>query len=345
MAQVDAALEDFLIKQKLSAPHETAQWTSLTGGVSSDIWRVDFADRTLCIKRALPKLKVSADWNASTDRSNNEWAWLTFAKSVCPDAVPKLLAHDSDQHIFAMSFLPPDDYPVWKSQLLRGQVDPLMAMKMGHLLGRLHAASAGKAAIAAQFQTLENFSALRIEPYLLATARCHPDIGTQLTDLAQQLASKKIALVHGDVSPKNILIGHSEPVLLDAECAWYGDPAFDMAFLLNHLLLKCLVMPAACSKYLDAIACVSKAYFDEIQANPWELRADLERRIAGLLPALMLARVDGKSPVEYLTSGVEKNLVRQFARALIVQPHLQILPIALQWVRCVQTHAAGHGLA
>src|SRR5438270_4387642 len=37
---------------------------ALCGGISSDIYRVDLPSATICVKRALPKLKVAADWHA-----------------------------------------------------------------------------------------------------------------------------------------------------------------------------------------------------------------------------------------------------------------------------------------
>jgi hypothetical protein len=135
-------------------------------------------------------------------------------------------------------------------------------------------------------------------------------------------------LVHGDVSPKNILVGPDGPVLLDAECAWYGDPAFDLAFCLNHLLLKCLWTPAAAAGFLACFDALTKAYMAGVV---WERRADLEERAAGLLPGLFLARVDGKSPVEYLTAEADKERVRRVAGRFLAEPSATLMPIRNAW--------------
>jgi aminoglycoside phosphotransferase (APT) family kinase protein len=111
-------------------------------------------------------------------------------------------------------------------------------------------------------------------------------------------------LVHGDFSPKNLLIGPAGPVILDAECAWYGDPAFDLAFVLNHLLLKGVWRPQWRARYVTAFAALADAYLGHVR---WEPRDAVEARTAALLPGLMLARIDGKSPVEYLTTEREKT--------------------------------------
>ncbi|WP_240436481.1 phosphotransferase family protein [Streptomyces sporangiiformans] len=310
----EPALTDFLLANKLAAPDEAARWTPLAGGVSSDLWRVDLPGRSLCVKRALAKLRVAADWQAPVSRNAYEWAWMRFAAGHRPDSVPELLAHDAAAGLFAMAYLPPERYPVWKAQLLDGKVEVETAAAVGEVLGGLHAASAGDTALAAEFATDDNFNALRIEPYLLATAAAHPGLRDVLQDLADRTAATHLALVHGDVSPKNILVGPAQPVLLDAECAWYGDPAFDLAFCVNHLLLQSLVVRGRRAELLGCARVLAEAYF---RRADWEPRAALQARAASLLPALLLARVDGKSPVEYLTDDRHKLFVRTVASALL----------------------------
>ncbi len=324
----DTALTDFLFAHKLAEPGEAARWTPLAGGVSSDLWRVDLPGRSLCVKRALAQLRVAADWQAPISRNAYEWAWMRFASGHRPDSVPELLAHDADAGLFAMAFLPPEQYPMWKAQLLDGEVEVATAAAVGELLGTLHAASAGDAAVAAEFATDDNFHALRIEPYLLATAAAHPALSDVLQGLADRTATTHLALVHGDVSPKNILVGPSAPVLLDAECAWYGDPAFDLAFCINHLLLKSLVVPGCRADLLQSARVLAEEY---ARCVDWEPRSAIEARAASLLPALLLARVDGKSPVEYLTDDRHRLLVRTVASALLRAPAPTVADVLDTW--------------
>lgn len=332
----DARLDAFLIEQRLADPDEPASWHALTGGVSSDIWRVDLPGRSLCVKRALPTLKVAAQWQAPVSRNAYEWAWMQFAVQHCADNVPAPLAHDAELGVFAMSFLAPDEHPVWKQQLMAGQIEMETATAVGHLIGRLHCASADSSELAGAFDTRENFYALRLDPYLVAMSSRHPSLAQRLETLARQTASIRTALVHGDVSPKNILVGPKGPVLLDAECAWFGDPAFDLAFCLNHLLLKCLVRPDKVDALILSFKALTEAYFDE--AN-WELRASLEARAAALLPALMLARVDGKSPVEYLNDERQRDQVRWVAIPLLCEPVDHLYQVAAAWVKSIDRHS------
>ena len=176
---------------------------------------------------------------------------------------------------------------------------------------RIHAASANDPGVAAAFATDRIFYDIRLEPYLVASARAHPDRADALHALVETTARNRRALVHGDVSPKNILIGPQGPVFLDAECAWYGDPAFDLAFCLNHLLLKCLWTPRAARELLQCYDVLAKSYLGGVD---WEPQGGLEARAARLLPGLFLARIDGKSPVEYLTEAADKERVRRVAR-------------------------------
>jgi Ser/Thr protein kinase RdoA (MazF antagonist) len=332
----DPAGVAFLLEQGLVRPGEAVRWTALAGGVSSDIWRVDTPSRTLCVKRALPTLKVAAQWNAPTSRNAYEWAWLRFAARHVPDAVPAPLAADPQAGLFAMEFLDPALYPVWKQQLLEGHVDPATAEAVGTVVGRLHQISAGDAQVEHDFQTLANFHALRLEPYLLATAARHPDLAGELGALAERTGAARIALVHGDVSPKNILVGPKGPVLLDAECAWYGDPSFDIAFCLNHLLLKCLARPRQRDGYLRCFAAFADACLAQVSFEP---RSDLESRAAALLPALLLARIDGKSPVEYLRDEAPREIVRRFARPRIASAPRTLAQIADDWATAIPSPA------
>ncbi len=322
-------LDDFLTGTGLVAANLGRQWTPLTGGISSDIWRVDLSDgRSLCVKRALPQLKVAVDWQAPVSRSAYEWAWLRFAAGVVSHAVPAPLACDERAGLLAMEFLPPHNHPVWKQQLLEGRVEPATAAAVGDTVGALHAASAHRADLARAFDTGASFHAIRLEPYLLATARHHPALAPELEALVKHTAATRIALVHGDVSPKNILVGPKGPVILDAECAWYGDPAFDVAFCLNHLLLKCLPRPREAAALRRAFDAFVAAYFARAA---FESRAALEARAARLLPALLLARVDGKSPVEYVREEADRARVRAVAVPLIRSAPARLAEAANAW--------------
>lgn len=305
VSEADPELAAFVRERGLSGPGEKGVWTPLTGGVSSDIWRVETSAGTFCLKRALAKLKVAADWEAPVERNAFEWAFMEVAFAIAPGSVPQPIAHDENRGLFAMEWLPPEQYKLWKSELLAARVDPDFAAAVGDLLGRLHAASACDPSLPSRFATDASFHALRIDAYLLETARRHPDLAQPIRALAQRTAQTKHTLVHGDVSPKNVLIGPNGPVLLDAEVAWFGDPAFDLAFCLNHLAIKARVVEQARGDLTESFRCFSAHYLRHVE---WEDRAELEQRAATLLPALALARVDGKSPLEYLSEQQRRSL-------------------------------------
>jgi aminoglycoside phosphotransferase (APT) family kinase protein len=305
---------------RLAPPGTALDVTPLTGGVSSDIARVTLGDRTLCVKFALPRLRVAADWRAPVGRSRAEYAWLRAAGEVAPTAVPEVLGYSDRLLGFAMEYLGDPGTRLWKTELLAGLVDPAEGARVGDVVGRIHSAGAAPGFDRAAFGNAADFHALRVEPYLLATARVHPDLAPRLTALADGLdtAGERpgATLVHGDVSPKNILIRAQGPVMLDAECATMGDAAFDLAFCLNHLALKSVHLPHARAPLADTAARLWAAYSAYVD---WEDPGALEARVAALLPALMLARVDGKSPVEYL-SPEARETIRTMSRPMIADP-------------------------
>jgi aminoglycoside phosphotransferase (APT) family kinase protein len=227
-----------------------------------------------------------------------------------------------------MEYLRPQYFEGWKTQLQHGNVSLSTAAEVGRRLAGIHARFARSPAVAAEFATDAIFHAIRLEPYLLATAQAHPDLAAALEMLAETTADTRLTLIHGDVSPKNILVGPRGPVFIDAECAWFGDPAFDLAFCLNHLLLKCLWVPPAASRLMAAFDKLAETY---LGSATWEPVEEIDRRTAHLLPGLFLARIDGKSPVEYLTAEADKNTVRRVARSLLADPPDHLADIRRIW--------------
>jgi len=325
-----AVLDAALARMGLIAPGETASYTALTGGVASDIWKVDSRAKTFAIKRALPKLKVADDWYVSVARNAYEVKWMEVVRGILPDAVPQLLGHDPQAGLFAMAYLDPAVYRNWKSELRDGHTDAAFAAEIGRSLADIHGTTARSDALAAAFATDETFHAIRLAAYLEATASKHPQAADALMALSRQTLATKLTLVHGDVSPKNILVGPRGPVFLDAECAWYGDPAFDLAFCLNHMLLKCLWTPRAAARFLDLYDVLARTYLAGVT---WEPPAAMERRTAHLLPGLFLARVDGKSPVEYVTAEDDKAKIRRVALECLAHPPDQLSEIRNAWAR------------
>ncbi|MGB8435771.1 MAG: aminoglycoside phosphotransferase family protein [Burkholderiales bacterium] len=321
-------LETSLYRLGIVETGEPLSVEALTGGVSSDITRVRAGGRTFCVKRALPKLKVAADWRAPVERNHSEAEWMRVVTEIVPDAVPRLLAEDRAAGLFAMEYLPAASHPVWKEQLRDGAIDAAFAAEVGGRIARIHAATAHRLDIAERFANDHIFYPIRLEAYLVATADKHADLQGALMRLVETTRTTKLALVHGDVSPKNILAGPAGPVFLDAECAVYGDPAFDLAFCLNHLLLKCLWRAQWRDRYLECFAALAGAYLAGVD---WESRDAMEARTAALLPGLFLARVDGKSPAEYLTDPADCDRVRRAARPMIETTPTRLAQICEAW--------------
>ena len=297
----------------LLEPGDPIEIEELGGGVSSTVLKVNAGSETYCLKQSLAQLKVPTVWEAPVERVYAEIGWLHLANGISPGCAPKVIGVDRPTNSFVMLFLSPENYPNWKAKLLSGNVDISFAVSVAATLVRLHRSTADQEAIKNAFANEANFVVLRLEPYLLETARNRPDQSSSLRMLAERTRMEKRALIHGDVSPKNILAGPSGPVFLDAECACYGDPAFDAAFLLNHLLLKSVAIPDSSASLLSAFDECAAAYLSGVD---WEPLQNIERRVAMLLPGLTLARISGKSPVEYL-SGTISNSVARVAGMLI----------------------------
>jgi aminoglycoside phosphotransferase (APT) family kinase protein len=286
----------------------------LAGGVSSAVVRVSVDGACFVIKQALPQLRVELTWLSRPERSGIEARCAEVLARLVPGSVPAVLRVVPEVHAFVMECAPAGS-ETWKAYLMHGAVDLETARAAGQLLGRIHTTTAGVPTLEAEFADTSFFTELRIEPYLYHAAGRHPELATRLAALGQQVGEPGICLVHGDYSPKNILVTPGgRLLLLDHEVAHWGQPAFDVAFVVSHLCLKALHFRGS-FRHLEAARVLLEAY----RAGSSVADAATGALCGGLLAALMLARVDGKSPVEYLSDG-DKELVRGLAGRILPQP-------------------------
>jgi 5-methylthioribose kinase len=310
------------VERLLGVAHATL--TPIAAGVSSQLWRLDADGKTYCVKRALPKLNVAEEWLAPVRRNAEEVRWLRFAATVAPRQVPEVIAEDPTQHVAILSWFDPARWTNWKTQLMQGLVRPAVGTEMGELLAAIHRRSAQQPELARSFDNMDLLSALRLEPFFIAPIRDNPQVEHRLLQAVDHLQRHRTALIHGDVSPKNILIHISRPpVLLDAECACWADPAFDVAFLTAHLLLKSAHVSRYRDWFYETIRRLIEAY-EKAAPEP------VSERLLLLVPALLLARVDGKSPVEYFNDRV-RTKVRTHALRLLLEPSESIAALVEDW--------------
>lgn len=324
MAENETPILDLLRSDGIVSEHALCK--PLPGGISSDVFLIEDGEKRLVVKQALPFLKVEDHWPADASRNRVEYEFLRYLGRVLPQSAPKVFAVGKDY--FVMEYLGPE-YENWKALLLRGDVQQQHATQAGEILGTLHRESSGRPDLKSLFDTTSNFHQLRTDPYLLTTGRRRPDLQHIFEKEALRLERTRECLVHGDFSPKNILVGNGRMVLLDCEVAWYGDPAFDVAFLINHLLLKSLFhVPKNLS--FQQIVEVLIAQYHNSRGLDSNRKEDLDSRIARLLLALLLARMDGKSPVEYLSDG-KREFVRNFVRPELFSSKFNLNYIILKW--------------
>ncbi len=311
------------------------QFEPMAGGVSSDISLVRQGNRAFVVKQALAQLRVREEWFADCGRNLTEQAYIQYVHQILPDAVPAILYTDAGQGFFVMEYLG-DGFENWKALLMAGGINPRDALETGRILGEIHRHSWQDEAAARQFETTRNFRQLRTNPYLLTTGARHPGLRGYFEEEVERLEATRLCLVHGDFSPKNILIRQSRVVLLDCEVAWFGDPVFDVAFLLNHLALKALRFPARAAGYLSLAGAFWESYS---RALGPALAAGIEPRVPGLLLMLMLARVDGKSPAEYLTGEPGKQAIRNFVQTHLPSPPPTLAALWPKWEQAIHQTA------
>jgi 5-methylthioribose kinase len=287
----------------------------LGGGVSNTVLLVESEAGRLVIKQALGKLRVKQEWLADQRRIFRESAALRKLSPHFPEgSLPAVLFEDRDNFIYAMKAAP-EASVCWKELLLSGEIRVEIAERVGELLALMARVSWREPAWESEFGDQTIFDQLRIDPYYRATAGRHPDLAPAAARLIEESAGRRVCLVHGDWSPKNFLVDGADVMAIDFEVIHFGDPSFDSAFLLNHLALKSFHRPQWADLYAQAAARFWEKFVAGVPREAWIERATLQH-----LGWLMLARVDGKSPAEYLREAVIQDRVRRFARDLIVSP-------------------------
>ncbi|MFB6136197.1 MAG: phosphotransferase family protein [Halobacteriaceae archaeon] len=302
----------YLRERGVVAPDADVEAETLGGGVSNRVVRATARERRLVLKQPLPNLDVADDWPADVERVHNEAAaaraWGDALSDVDGARVPAVAFEDRDAHVVGFECAPADATP-WKADLLAGRVDRTVAETAGRALAAVHRAAAGDADLRSSFGDRRPFEQLRLDPYHETTARRHPEVAEAIRTEAERVRSVERTLVHGDYSPKNLLVG-ADVWILDFEVAHWGDPAFDAAFMCNHLLIESVYNRERQAAYLDALDAFYAAYDAGV---PWSVEAETAAELA----VLLLARVDGKSPVEYVGEGSTAEALRRIAvRAL-----------------------------
>ena len=285
----------------------------ITDGVSSDIWHVNTSKKDFCIKRALSKLTVKEDWFAPIDRNNFEANYFKACKNLIPNSFPKILGHDNKDFVLAMEWFDNKRYNLWKKKLIAKEVSFKDAERVAIVLAKIHSFFFNKKRYEKTFTNDKTFFALRIEPYILFTSKFYPKYKKSFLEAAKSLTLNKSTLIHGDFSPKNILIGKKYPIILDAETACWGDPIFDLSFCSKHIILKGFFNSDTQNKYTKLLNKFIIKYFSNLKITN---KNNTIKRYLNLLPILLLARVDGKSPVEYLNTK-QKAHVRSFGQKLL----------------------------
>ena len=280
-------------------PGEQPAVTVLGGGVSSRTVRVRSTERDWILKQPLVKLRVPVDWFSEPTRAHREAEALRWMQSLAPGAAPVLVFEDRDEHVVAMTTVP-EPHENWKDLLLAGEVDPTHFVRFAEILATVHVRSGERLdELRTPFGDDTFFRTLRLEPYFGYTAQQVPAAASFLDDLCRDLEAVDATLVHGDFSPKNVLVRRdAELTVVDFEVAHLGDPAFDLAFSLAHMLSKARHLPSARSSLLAAAGTYWATYDARSRGAPW--RAGVELRAARQTLGCLLARVEGRSQLEYL---------------------------------------------
>ena len=333
-----SALEDYLRTNRHVRPRETVVFHRLPGGVSNKTVKVTWPGGPVWVlKQPLRKLRVTANWFSSLERIRveaNALRWLN--RLAPPGATPAFLWEDWENHILAMESAPVG-HENWKSLLLAGQIMPELFARFGILLGAIHRRSSEAAGeIRGAFDDTTHFESLRLDPYYIYTADTIPTSASFLRSLVQETRRCRLSLVHGDFSPKNTLVYRGRLIILDYETVHFGDPAFDGGFALALFLSKAHHLRKDRILLANSAVLFWQAYAREISSLAWV--DALEERVVRNTLGCLLARVAGKSLLEYLTK-TELLRQRDAVLALMAAPPRSIPDLTDEFIGRISVYA------
>ncbi len=304
---------DYLRERQWIAPGP-ATVEPLGWGVSNAVLRVVTPERTFVLKQSRPQLRTRDAWFSDLERVYREQDVMeVLALLLPPQTVPQVYFSDRANYVLAMSHAPVGSR-VWKEMLLSGEVDLQLGEYTGTILGRIHEATARAPQLSDRFLDHTVFVQLRVDPFYTRVQERRPEVAREVAAIAEQLVTVKEALCHGDYSPKNILVHGGGFTLVDYETAHFGDPTMDLGFFLSHLLLKAVKRDRERQRFFELTRAFWRGYEREITALPL---AALHARGIGHLAVCLLARIDGTSPVDYLTEEHKREAVRMLGRHLL----------------------------
>jgi tRNA A-37 threonylcarbamoyl transferase component Bud32 len=327
-----AALVAYLRQAGRIAPDETPSVRTLAGGVSNKTVLVERpGGEAWVLKQALPKLRVKVDWFSDPARIRREALALHWLPQLAPEGSITPLVFEDPQHFLLAMRAVPHPHDNWKALLLRGKVFPRHVRQFGILLGQVHRRSwERRDELAPLFDDRSFFESLRVEPYYAFAAEQVPQADSFLHGLIDVTRASRQALVHGDYSPKNVLVPRGgRLVLLDHEVIHWGDPAFDLGFALTHLLSKAHHVPSHRDAFAVAAALFWNSYAEALGGAPW--KGDIEARAVRHTLGCLLARVAGRSPLEYLSAD-ERERQLKAAVSIMQAPPASVSELADQFL-------------
>ena len=284
------------------------QYKKLTGGVSSEVYHVRTNKNNYCIKRSLKRLLVKKKWIANTNRIKFEYLWLKHCQNILKRNIPNTYEFNDKKKYIVMEYLKTSQYKTLKQLYFKRIININTIKLISKHLYKIHSNSSNYKTKKTFEGNYKNFYDLRLDPYFNEVGRVYPKYKEYIKKINENYIKNSSTLVHGDFSPKNILVDKNKIIYLDAECCNFGDPVFDLVFFSNHLLIKSIFLKDKSKEFIKLYLSFYKEYLSNLSTKNFNSYID---RIIKMTPIMLLSRIDGKSPVEYIIKENIKNIIRK----------------------------------
>ena len=232
-------------------------------GNLNSVFLVDGPDGSLCVKQALPYVRVHGEsWPLDINRAVYENAYAERLAPHVGSLAPAIFHFDADQFVIVMEKLEP--HIILRKALIDGVHYPKVPAAVAEYVARasfytsdLAAPFEAKAADVALFSRnvfLQRISAdlifsdpyqtvwrnKVIEPHLSAWGdafRSDLDIKAAAAKFRALYFGKTQSLIHGDLHSGSVMVTADDTRVIDGEFAWVGPSGFDVGNFIAHYVM------------------------------------------------------------------------------------------------------------
>lgn len=228
-------LKKYLLEHNLTEDVQKCEVEELSGGIINRIFRAKTEKGVFVLKQFLDKAKIDKNIRLSPKRFFYEKYAINYLDRILDKKItPPIVFFDDKNKIICMKDLGVNNR--LDNLMLSNRLKPDVFSKIGKVLAEIHNKSFFNDSLSLLFDN-EEFQELKFDYRYYRTMKYSSLIYAR-DELIQNCRKNKITFIHNDLKINNFFVlDNNKFCLIDYEGSYYGDPAFEVGYLLGHLFV------------------------------------------------------------------------------------------------------------